>query len=141
MGPARPAAPAELRRSICLTVCGRSWGSGASLSGAAEPGAAPVRDWLRGLTREARRQIGWDIGLVQVRWPVGRPLVGRLGGGLCEVRTTFDKNEYRVFFYIEREQVVVVHSTMVLVHGIHKKTQKTPAADLALAQRRMKDGT
>ena len=51
------------------------------------------------------------------------------------------KNEYRVFFYIEREQVVVVHSTMVLVHGIHKKTQKTPAADLALAQRRMKEGT
>ena len=45
------------------------------------------------------------------------------------------------FFYIERDQVVVVHSTMVLVHGIHKKTQKTPAADLALAQRRMKEGT
>jgi phage-related protein len=57
------------------------------------------------------------------------------------VRTTFDKNEYRVFFYIERAQVVVVHSTMVLVHGIHKKTQKTPAADLALAERRMKEGT
>jgi len=42
------------------------------------------------------------------------------------VRTTFDKNEYRVFFYIEREQVVVVHSTMVLVHGIHKKTLSAP---------------
>jgi phage-related protein len=54
------------------------------------------------------------------------------------VRTTFDKNEYRVFFYIERAQIVVVHSIMVLVHGIHKKT---PAADLALAQRRMKEGT
>ena len=51
------------------------------------------------------------------------------------------QNEYRVFFYIEREQVVMVHSTMVLVHGIHKKTPETPAADLALAQRRMKEGT
>ncbi|HVV49045.1 MAG TPA: type II toxin-antitoxin system RelE/ParE family toxin [Polyangia bacterium] len=50
--------------------------------------------------------------------PLGRPLVGKLNGGLCEVRTTFDKNEYRVFFYVEREQVVVVHSTMVLGHGI-----------------------
>lgn len=75
------------------------------------------------------------------RWPLGRRLVGRLNGGLCEVRTTFDKNEYRVFFYVEREQVVVVHSTMVLVHVIHKKTQKTPPADIALAQRRMKEGT
>lgn len=26
-------------------------------------------------------------------------------------------------------------------HGIHKKTQKTPAADLELARRRMKEGT
>jgi hypothetical protein len=33
---------------------------------------------------------------------LGRPLVGWLAGGLCEVRTTFDKNEYRVFFYVER---------------------------------------
>jgi len=102
---------------------------------------APVRDWLLGLSRDARRQIGWDVGEVQERWPVGRPLVGGLGRGLYEVRTTFEKNEYRVFFHIERDEVVVLHSTMVLVNGIHKKTQKTPAADLALARRRMKEGT
>ena len=74
---------------------------------------------------------------MQERWPLGPPLVGKLSGGLCELRTTFDKNEYRVFFYVEREQVVAVHSTMVLVHGIHKKT---PQAVIALAQRRMKEG-
>ena len=68
-------------------------------------GAAPVRDWLRGLPGEARRQIGWDIGLVQDRWPVGRPLAGKLGGGLCEVRTTFDKNEYRVFFALAQRRM------------------------------------
>jgi len=54
------------------------------------------------------------------------------------MRTTFDRNEYRVYLYKERKHVVVVHSTMMLVHGIHKKT---PAADLALAQRRMKEST
>jgi phage-related protein len=42
-------------------------------------------------------------------------------------RTTFDRNEYRAFFHIERQQIIV-HSTMVLVHGIQKKTQKTPSA-------------
>ena len=104
-------------------------------------GVAPVREWLQGLPRDVRRQIGWDIGQVQERWPVGRPLVGGLGRGLSEVRTTFDKNEYRVFFYIEHDEVIVVHGTMVLVHGIHKKTQKTPAADLELARRRMKEGS
>jgi len=45
------------------------------------------------------------------------------------------------WIYVEREQVVVVHSAMVLVHGIHKKTQKTPPTDIALVQRRMKEGT
>jgi phage-related protein len=104
-------------------------------------GTAPVREWLQGLARDVRRQIGWDIGQVQERWPVGRPLVGGLGRGLYEVRTTFDKNEYRVFFHIQRDEVVVLHCTMVLVHAIHKKTQKTPAADIALARRRMKEGT
>ena len=95
------------------------------------------RDW----GRDVRKEIGWDIGEVQERWPVGRPLVGGLGRGLYEVRTTCDKNEYRVFFHIERDEVVVLHSTMVLVHGIHKKTQKTPAADIEIARRRMKEGT
>ena len=100
-----------------------------------------MRDWMLGLSRDARRRIGWDIGEVQERWPVGKPLVGALGRGLYEVRATFDKNEYRVFFYIERDVVVVLHGTMVLVHGIHKKTQKTPAADIELARRRMRERT
>ena len=30
---------------------------------------------------------------------------------------------------------------MVLVHGIHKKTQKTPAVVIVLARKRMKEGT
>jgi hypothetical protein len=54
-------------------------------------------------------------------------VVGGLGRGLCEVRTTFDKSEYRVFFYIEHDEVIVIHATMVLVHGIHKKKRARPA--------------
>ena len=45
-----------------------------------------------------------------------------------------------------RDALVLVHGdshpgTMVLVHGIHKKTQKTPASAIALARKRMKEGT
>ncbi len=54
---------------------------------------------------------------------------------------TFNKNEYRVLFHIESGEIVLLGATMVLVHGIHKKTQKTPAADISLARRRMKGGT
>lgn len=94
------------------------------------------RDWV---ATRARRSDG--ISDMCRNGVVGRPLVGGLGRGLYEVRTTFDKNEYRVFFHVERDEVVVLHSTMVLVHGIHKKTQKTPAADIELTRRRMKEGT
>jgi phage-related protein len=51
-----------------------------------------------------------------------------------------------VLFYIEGETLVLVHGearrgTMVLVHGIHKKTQRTPPGVIALARARMKEGT
>lgn len=51
-----------------------------------------------------------------------------------------------MLFYVEGDVLILVHGefrpgTMVLVHGIHKKTQKTPATVIALARKRMKEGT
>ena len=51
-----------------------------------------------------------------------------------------------MLFYVEDEVLVLVHGesrkgTMVLVHGIHKKMQRTPAGVIALARKRMKEGT
>ena len=70
----------------------------------------------------------------------------RLRRCLYEVRTSHRGEQYRVFFYVEGETLVLVHGevrrgTMVLVHGIHKKTQRTPTAVTALARARMKEGT
>ncbi len=109
-------------------------------------GVRPVRDWLVSLRPEVRREIGADIGRVQWQWPVGKPLVDGFGGGLYEVRTSYDGEQYRVLFYLDGTVLVLVHGepprgTMVLVHGIHKKTQKTPAAAIALARKRVKEGT
>ena len=71
---------------------------------------------------------------LQWRWPVGKPLVDGLGAGLYEIRCTHGRNEYRVFFCI-------VMSTMVLLHGIEKKTRRTPRSDLETARKRMKEVT
>ncbi len=49
---------------------------------------------------------------------MGKPLVDGFGAGLFEVRTSYDKKEYRVLFCIEGD-------TMLLLHGLQKKTQKT----------------
>lgn len=109
-------------------------------------GTRPVRDWLRSLPKEVRREIGADIARAQWQWPIGKPLVDGFGGGLYEVRTSYDREQYRIFFYVEGDTLVLLHAetdqgTMVLVHGIHKKTQRTPPAAIALARKRMKEGT
>jgi phage-related protein len=70
---------------------------------------------------------------VQIGWPVGMPLCRSLGGGLWEVRTSLPSRRIaRLVSFVDAGRIGVVH-------GFIKKTQKTPAADLDLAHRRMKE--
>lgn len=68
----------------------------------------------------------------QWRWPVGMPLCRSLGGGLWEVRSNLPGRIARVLFCIS-------DGSIVALHGFIKKTQQTPAADLELAKKRMKE--
>ena len=96
-------------------------------------GIEPVRDWLKGLAPEDRREIGQDVATAEYGWPVGMPVCRPLRHGLWEIRTRLSGNRVaRVIFCI-------AHGHMVLLHGFLKKTQKTPKEDLALARRRMKE--
>jgi len=96
-------------------------------------GGEPVLDWLRALPAEDRRAIGTDLATVQFGWPIGMPLCRPLGGGLWEVRSTLPSRRIaRLLFFVEGNRIGVVH-------GFIKKTQKTPADDLELARRRMKE--
>ncbi|TLY50495.1 MAG: type II toxin-antitoxin system RelE/ParE family toxin [Gammaproteobacteria bacterium] len=99
---------------------------------ASSSGAEPVRDWLRDLPREARKVIGEDIKTVQFGWPLGIPLVRKLESGLWEVRSRIRDGIARVLFTVEG-------STLVLLHGFVKKSQKTPADDLEIAKRRKQE--
>ncbi len=97
-------------------------------------GNEPVREWLRDLPKEARHALGADLMTVQYRWPLGMPLVRKLAPGLWEVRSTIPDGIARVFFTVSEE-------TIVALHGCIKKSQKTPATDLATAIRRRDDFT
>lgn len=96
-----------------------------------EAGREPVREWLKSLPREARRAIGEDVKTVQFGWPLGMPLVRKLERDLWEVRVRLPGGIARVFFTAGDGQ-------MVLLHGFIKKSQKTPADDLALAKARLR---
>jgi phage-related protein len=96
-------------------------------------GRRPVREWILGLALEDRKLVGRDIQKVEFGWPLGMPYCRSLGNGLWEVRSDLtDGRIGRVIFCMAREH-------MVLLHSFVKKTQKTPARDLRLALKRMKE--
>ena len=94
-------------------------------------GKEPVREWLKGLSVTDRKIIGTDIKDVEFAWPLGKPLVGSLGHGLWEVRSSITHGIARVIFCVDGDE-------MVLLHGFVKKTQKTPDREINLALKRMK---
>jgi phage-related protein len=96
-------------------------------------GVEVVRNWLRDLDEADRHAIGQDLMRVQYRWPIGMPLCRSLGEGLWEVRSTLPSSRIaRVLFSVQQGRILALH-------GFIKKTQKTPAEDLALARRRNKE--
>ena len=94
-----------------------------------DTGREPVREWLKGLNKNARTEVGRDIRVVQFKWPVGMPLVRFLGEGLLELRSRHAGGEARVIFLTDRNR-------MVLLHAFRKKSRKTPKKELQLARRR-----
>src|SRR5271155_946486 len=96
-------------------------------------GNRPVRDWLLELTRDDRRMIGADIQRVEFGWPLGMPYCRSLGQGLWEVRIDLAGGK------IARVIFSVLRGGMLLLHGFIKKTQQTPARDLRLALKRLRE--
>jgi len=98
-------------------------------------GREPVLEWLRSLDRQDRRAIGLDLMRVQFGWPIGMPLVRSLKDGLWEVRSSLPSRKIARLILCFHDQ------TLVVLHGFIKKTQTTPAEELDLAKRRMKEVT
>ena len=89
-----------------------------------EAGNEPVREWLKGLEQEQRKLIGEDIKTAQFGWPLGMPLIRKLEKNLWEVRSSLPDGIARVIFTVREPY-------LVLLRGFIKKTQKTPATELA----------
>ena len=95
-------------------------------------GKEPLREWLKTLPRKERKVIGEDVKTVQFGWPMGMPLIRKLGANLWEVRSKLGSRVGRVLF-------TEYKGVLVLLHGFIKKSQKTPVSDLNLAKKRLKD--
>jgi phage-related protein len=96
-------------------------------------GTEPVKDWLKALALDDRKVVGKDIAKVEFGWPIGMPYCRAMGAGLWEVRSSISDGR------IARVLFCIANGTMVLLHAFIKKTRATPAADLDLARKRMKE--
>lgn len=94
-------------------------------------GSEPVREWLKSLPDDEKREIGTDIKTVQFGWPMGMPIVNHVERDIWEVRSRLSTRIARVLFTLEGGEVI-------LLHGFIKKDRRTPRPDLDLARRRLK---
>jgi phage-related protein len=94
-----------------------------------ETGNEPVREWLKTLSLVDRQTIGRDVRKVEYGWPIGMPTCDAIGQGLWEIRTNLENRIARIFF-------CRVGGSVVLLHGIIKKSRTAPKADLRTARLR-----
>ena len=73
---------------------------------------------------ERMEEFGPDLGMPHTR---------AMGGGLFELRLKSPDGTARVFYCIARERRIVI------LHHFAKKSAKTPAQELLLARRRLKE--
>jgi phage-related protein len=98
-------------------------------------GTEPVRAWLNELPQEDKRVIGRDIARVQFGWPIGLPVCRLLGKGLYEVRSSLPSGrEARILFGFHDGMLIALSAFI-------KKSRATPADELELARRRLKEMT
>src|SRR5439155_23217730 len=94
----------------------------------------PAREYIDGLTVNQQAKIIRSIGLLRsLGTALGMPHARHLGGGLWELRIAFGGDIFRCLYF------GWTGNRFVILHAFQKKTQKTPARELATAARRRED--
>lgn len=99
-----------------------------------EEGHYPVEEFLKRLPKKAGTKVAQFISLLEEKGPqMPYSYCKKLThSNLWELKISYRTNTYRIFFFYHGK-------TIALLHGIAKKTDDTPAADLELSEKRMKE--
>ncbi len=88
-------------------------------------------NFLDNLEEKAREKIYYNIKKAQLT--NDRTLFKKLNNEIWEFRTLFNKTHYRLFAFWDK--VGNSETVVISTHGLIKKTDKTPVADLEKAER------
>ena len=98
-------------------------------------GGCPVEDFLDALQAKQAKKVTWVLKLVETLEMVPIQYFKKLDGtsGIWEVRVDFGSDTFRLLGFMNKGNLVV------LTNGFAKKSQKTPASEIDLAEMRRKD--
>jgi phage-related protein len=97
-------------------------------------GKCPVQEFLDSLSGKVAQKIVWVLRLLEDMDIVPASYFKKLGGteDIWECRIQFGSNAYRIFCFF-------LNHSVVLTHGFVKKSQKTPAREIARAEAYRRD--
>jgi phage-related protein len=96
--------------------------------------SSPVLDWYETLDDKTKAKLIWTFQLLETNGiEVGMPYIKPLEDKLYEVRAEVNRNAIRVIYFLYTER------RFILLHGFHKKTQKTPKKELEKAKKYLED--
>lgn len=85
------------------------------------------KEFMESLNDKERLKVHYALSLLQTEDRLPVKFIKIIRDGLYELRISWNGNIYRLFFIFDNGQIVV------LFNGFQKKTQKTPAAEIAKA--------
>ena len=88
-------------------------------------------EFLDNLDEKVRDKIIYNI--TKARFSSDKELFKKLTEEIWEFRTLFNKTHYRLFAFWDKSEKD--RALVILTHGLIKKTEKTPKADLVKSQR------
>jgi phage-related protein len=92
-------------------------------------------DFFNAQKEAVRKKFNWTLQLIATHDRIPEKFFKHISGseGIFEVRVEVGSDIFRVFSFFDKGSLVV------LVNGFQKKTQKTPKAEIALAEKLKKE--
>lgn len=97
-----------------------------------EDGKDLIRQFLESLDLQTQARFEWSIEQLRMRNVLARePLVRHIEGKIYELRRESNTNIYRLFY------ALLSRKRILILHGLQKKTQKTPRKEIEIALKRL----
>lgn len=98
-------------------------------------GESPIEDFLDSLTSKQAQKVAWVMQLIEDVEQVPATYLKKLVNtdDIWEIRAQQSNNIFRLLGFFDGGKLIV------LTNGFQKKTQKTPKAEIVLAEERKKD--